>query len=631
MLGIVSGMDCKSSEEISILSRESIINEYQHLCNRYNELKSSDQSHLQEIHQLRRELQTALSGQNHLTSELEIINLEHSKEIEELQRKQREEVSECKERSLKFKSELELVENERESLQSLIEELKKGQIAEKEVTINAAVDNINSVYKDKFAQLEAEYDSLAEACELLKDELTDVSKMNLQHELKIADLEDRLLCAETNLESKRAELEEKNEMYEVAQEQATQLSAELNALRTHSDTANARGNSLFAEVDDQRQKMKALLVAQKAKFIEMKNELEQSQREMRKLKRENAAMYKEMEVCSHTFLNAEHHHTEKLNERIAELMQQNDAITKKLTTTQDCLNNSIKKDSKWLDPIVALCEKESNELRDQLYRCSLEKVSIAGTLRQCEEESSRWRFEALKSRCVIASREALLEENRIPFGAIHDIEKRVRGINNENVSPNIVCRPSMMGFKRRSITHAVSPKVVPVAHNVCNEAVPLVDASVSHPAGQQDIKEPNSNCGVTIKTEPETPPPVPKDFVEALKVETEKKPIDFSGVTFRKKMNSSNASFNNNSLRSSGILKPAVTSNISNDKKVKFDNESTVMNKSVEKPLSEKNIGKPASEKNEEKVVNAPKTAVKKRIFIPSKKPAKPITSKDLA
>lgn len=41
----------------------------------------------------------------------------------------------------------------------------------------------------------------------------------------------------------------------------------------------------------------------------MKNELEKSQQEMRKLKRENTAMYKEIEVCSHMFLNAEQHHT----------------------------------------------------------------------------------------------------------------------------------------------------------------------------------------------------------------------------------------------------------------------------------------------------------------------------------
>lgn len=41
----------------------------------------------------------------------------------------------------------------------------------------------------------------------------------------------------------------------------------------------------------------------------MKKELEMSRQEIRKLKRENAAMHKEIEICSHVFLNAEQHHT----------------------------------------------------------------------------------------------------------------------------------------------------------------------------------------------------------------------------------------------------------------------------------------------------------------------------------
>lgn len=89
----------------------------------------------------------------------------------------------------------------------------------------------------------------------------------------------------------------------------------------------------------------------------MKTELEASQHEIRKLKRENAAMYKEMEVCSHMFLNAEQHHTEKLNERIAELMKENEAINRKLTSTERALSDMINKnDVKWLDPMMALCK-----------------------------------------------------------------------------------------------------------------------------------------------------------------------------------------------------------------------------------------------------------------------------------
>lgn len=47
-------MDHKSIEDLSVLSRESIINEYFTLYNNYTDLKQSDQKQLQQIYQLRR-------------------------------------------------------------------------------------------------------------------------------------------------------------------------------------------------------------------------------------------------------------------------------------------------------------------------------------------------------------------------------------------------------------------------------------------------------------------------------------------------------------------------------------------------------------------------------------------------
>lgn len=48
---------------------------------------------------------------------------------------------------------------------------------------------------------------------------------------------------------------------------------------------------------------------------------------------------------------------EKLNERIAELMKENETINKKLAFTEQCLNDMIKKnDVKWLDPMITLCK-----------------------------------------------------------------------------------------------------------------------------------------------------------------------------------------------------------------------------------------------------------------------------------
>jgi len=66
-----------------------------------------------------------------------------------------------------------------------------------------------------------------------------------------------------------------------------------------------KGNSLFAEVDDQRQAMKHLLAAQKKSYLDMKKTFSDSQFEIRRLKRENVAMHTELQACSTIFCSAD--------------------------------------------------------------------------------------------------------------------------------------------------------------------------------------------------------------------------------------------------------------------------------------------------------------------------------------
>lgn len=247
----------------------------------------------------------------------------------------------------------------------------------------------------------------------------------------------------------------------------------------------------------------------------------------------------------------------------------------------------------------------------------------------------RWRFEALKSRCIIANRESLLEDNKIPFGAVSDIDKKARQIDRENVSPNIVCRPSMLGFKRRSITRTQSPQTSSTEEKIV-EAVPKSEPLSPDPI---DIKnsetEKESNGTLQTASEPTStvdrtelaePKEVKEQFVQQSKA--------FSGVTIRKKMNSSNTSFldlsvghqrspgtvrlatiirpkNNHQSNSTGILKQSNSPNIQTDKKVKFDDGTSAVSKIKKEP---------STQLKSEKVDSAPKTAIKKRIFISSSK-----------
>lgn len=51
--------------------------------------------------------------------------------------------------------------------------------------------------------------------------------------------------------------------------------------------------------------MKSLLAAQKKSYLEMKKTFTESQFEIRRLKRENVAMHKELQACSTIFCSAD--------------------------------------------------------------------------------------------------------------------------------------------------------------------------------------------------------------------------------------------------------------------------------------------------------------------------------------
>lgn len=278
----------------------------------------------------------------------------------------------------------------------------------------------------------------------------------------------------------------------------------------------------------------------------------------------------------------------------------------------------------------------------------------------------RWRFEALKSRCIIADREALLEDNRIPFRDISDIERRIRKIDGENASPNIGGRRSMLGFKRRSVGKVQSPyknpKFAVDVNNVRDKTVadteqtPTTDPTVLNSLGhtkevnelqksdteplqtkvkieaadeeEHEFKKPNDIPPQSVRLSTELTEPIQAEIPKGLVPQSS----NYSGVTIRKKMSLSTATSSadsksssgailplnsrpNHPTNSAGILKPSSSSNIPTERKVKFGDRPSTM-----KTIS---VDKSSSERMGDKVDSVPKTAIKKRIFIASKKPAK--------
>lgn len=204
----------------------------------------------------------------------------------------------------------------------------------------------------------------------------------------------------------------------------------------------------------------------------------------------------------------------------------------------------------------------------------------------------------------------------------------------------------MLSFKRKSLTKLQSPQTKPVenfltkSNNEKEVVLPKFTCNVSEAlyiARTHNTIGPENDSKVKIEHDTE-----PK--LNVITTESEKQPkmeiksedqvipttLLTSGITIRKKINSAktnllghNDDFENGSTATItrpkidykknstvGILKQSTRSNISTDRKVKFDNGHD--NDDMEKPSTARKV---------EKLTNVPKTAIKKRIFISSKKP----------
>lgn len=79
--------------------------------------------------------------------------------------------------------------------------------------------------------------------------------------------------------------------------------------------------------------------------------------------------------------------------------------------------------------MTIVSRKQTEEIRKQLQTCRREKQIVDGLYHDSEKEMAKWRFEALKNRCIIIDRETTLEKHSLPFkifkNADYNISKKV--------------------------------------------------------------------------------------------------------------------------------------------------------------------------------------------------------------
>ncbi|XP_064541867.1 protein Spindly [Drosophila montana] len=435
--------------DLSALSIEDIVEEYkilhgrhEHLKELHRQLKEHSEEDAQRLHELKRSLDTSLAAERYLTQELEHLSAQAQascpsdeprmqQELEDLRRKYRNLQLEHETLQQNYDAKAE----ETGKLQAKLESAARDLEANALLKANSADDE----FVARLNMLELENAELMQKLAEYDDAKVKNTFAVAEQEKTIEILKDKIDCLEQNLRGKRDELEEKVQLLESAQEQLVEANAKIALLTSAPEHNDRKGNSLFAEVDDQRQAMKQLLASQKKSYLDMKKIFNESKYEIHRLKRENIAMHTELQACSTIFCSADKTYQNKLNERIRQLMQQNAKLERNLNVSQERLRElASEKSVTWLDSILDFCKRETDELKAQLHTMHIQKATLEEQMRNVQQEMARWRFESLKSRCVLIDRESLLSEHKITFKPMQAMEFDIKEAQLQAALPRIV-------------------------------------------------------------------------------------------------------------------------------------------------------------------------------------------------
>ncbi|XP_034654521.1 protein Spindly-like [Drosophila subobscura] len=457
--------------DLHALSVDDIVEEYKILHERSQKLKNQSENDAQRIYELKRNLETALAAEAYLTQELEQLGT--PSEV-----RPGVEVQELEELRGRFRCLQVEHDNLQQDYDSKVVEARglQNQLAAAERGLAA-----NLTSKDAHEECHQRIHALEQENSELLHKLAEHEEFSVKHILEVAEkektiecLQDQVSCLEQNLLCKRNELEEKEQQLYAAQEELVDANAKIFQLTSAPQINEAKGNSLFAEVDDQRQVMKQLLAAQKKSYLDMKKAYTESEFEIRRLKRENVAMHRELQACSTIFCSADKTYQNKLNERIGQLLRQNETLEHQLNVSQKRLREiASEKNVTWLDSMLDFCKRETDEQKAQLHRMLIQKAALDEQMRSMQQEMARWRFESLKSRCVLIDRENLLTEHKIAFKLVQAMEFHIEKAELQAARPRIV---SVAATER--VPEAEAEKTVP-------QATPLVikqEVNVESPA-----------------------------------------------------------------------------------------------------------------------------------------------------
>lgn len=220
--------------DVDQMPQDDVVDLYGKLADQYRNVKAENEGFQQQIYHSSQQLKILTSSQQYLQQELESIQASHNEEIEGITRKHASVVTELREKNFELESDRNFFENKADELSRRVTELENE--ARAAVTVQKPVAPRMS---DAFqANLENENKNLQSSLSDLNNQLRTALAQLTSQTSTIEELKEKMLCLEDNLETKKAEIDEKNDAIEVLQETNNEQALELVVLKTAPDDAS---------------------------------------------------------------------------------------------------------------------------------------------------------------------------------------------------------------------------------------------------------------------------------------------------------------------------------------------------------------------------------------------------------
>ncbi|XP_013174892.1 PREDICTED: protein Spindly [Papilio xuthus] len=296
--------------EMEELSDGEISEKYYLLRKQYDNLSSNYESTKQELHETKRNYQTALDVQSHLNAELESVQAGEEKRRAELSTR----ISMLQEQILTLREEhSDTAERHAKEVKELETEIRRLKEA------NATVDNRASPERDtgELDEIRLALSSAASEAASAKLALEEARNEIVSWRLKVEELVTEMGELRATSEVRREELKAAAEREAAALADLAEARAALQQLDAQASQPHAaKGNSIFAEVEDKRQEMAKNLIQMKQTNSRLRREVASKQAEVEALLQEKQALWEAQAGA------AAHHDRELLEgycERITQL------------------------------------------------------------------------------------------------------------------------------------------------------------------------------------------------------------------------------------------------------------------------------------------------------------------------